>query len=170
MDITNPLNHMASLASVPAKGKFKQRRSALHIDMTPMVDLAFLLLTFFIMTTTLMKQSAMEIVQPIPDTEGRHKEIKAESVLNLVLGKNDQVYWYIGMPGSETSPTDYSSSGVRKLLTQKKAEIKNLYVFIKASDQSRYQNMVDVLDEIMITNTVNYTLLDLEPEDKALIN
>ena len=62
---------------MPAKGKLKQKRSSLHIDMTPMVDLAFLLLTFFIMTTTLMKQSAMEIKQPIPDTLGQHKEIKA---------------------------------------------------------------------------------------------
>lgn len=66
--------------------------------------------------------------------------------------------------------TDYSNSGVRKLLTQKKAAIKDLYVFIKASDQSRYQNMIDVLDEIMITNTVNYALLELEPEDKLLLH
>jgi biopolymer transport protein ExbD len=161
---------MASLVSTPAKGKLKRSSSALHIDMTPMVDLAFLLLTFFIMTTTLMKKSAMEIKQPAPDLSGRQKDVKAESVLNLVLGKNDQVYWYIGMPGSKTNITDYSSSGVRRLLTQKNAEIKNLYVFIKASDGSRYQNMVDVLDEIMITNTVNYTLLDLEPEDRELIN
>lgn len=61
---------MASLTTSPAKGNFKQKRSPLHIDMTPMVDLAFLLLTFFIMTTTLMKQSAMEIKQPIPDSQG----------------------------------------------------------------------------------------------------
>jgi biopolymer transport protein ExbD len=161
---------MASLASTPAQGKLKRHSSTLHIDMTPMVDLAFLLLTFFIMTTTLMKQSAMEIKQPIPDLSGRQKDVKAESVLNLVLGKNDHVYWYMGMPGSQTAITDYSSSGVRKLLTQKKAEIKNLYVFIKASDQSRYQNMIDVLDEVIITNIIDYTLHDLEPEDQALIN
>jgi len=79
------------------------------------------------------------------------------------------VYWYMGLPGSETNTIDFSSSGVRKLLTQKNAEIKNLYVFIKASDQSRYQNMVDALDEIMITNIVNYSLLELEPEDEELV-
>jgi biopolymer transport protein ExbD len=161
---------MASLPTSSVKSKLRQKRSTLHIDMTPMVDLAFLLLTFFIMTTTLMKQSAMEIKQPISDTQDMHTEVKAEKVLNLVLGKNDQVYWYMGLPGSEIQTTDFSSSGVRNLLTKKNSEIKNLYVFIKASDQSRYQNMIDVLDEIMITNTINYSLLDLEPEDKALIN
>lgn len=112
----------------------------------------------------------MEIQQPLPDTQGEKKDIKADRVLNLVLGKNDKVYWYIGMPGSKTSVTDYSSSGVRKLLSEKGATIKGLYVFIKASDQSRYQNMIDVLDEVMITNTVNYALLDLEPEDTKLIH
>jgi biopolymer transport protein ExbD len=161
---------MASLAASPAKGKLKQKRSTLHIDMTPMVDLAFLLLTFFIMTTTLMKQSSMEIKQPVPDSQGGHKDVKAENVLNLVLGKNDQVYWYMGLPGSELNITDYSSAGVRKLLIQKKAAIKNLYVFIKASDQSRYQNTVDILDEVMITNIVDYSLLDLDPKDKDLVS
>lgn len=161
---------MASLTTSHAKGKLKQKHSTLHIDMTPMVDLAFLLLTFFIMTTTLMKQSAMEIKQPIPDSQGRQKDVKPESVLNLVLGRNDQVYWYMGMPGSESDITDYSSSGIRKLLIQKKAAIKNLYVFIKASDQSRYQNTVDVLDEIIITDIANYSLLDLELKDKELVN
>lgn len=160
---------MASLAVAPAKNKFNRKCSSLHIDMTPMVDLAFLLLTFFIMTTTLMKRSGMEIKQPASDANDRHIDVKPEKVLNLVLGKNDQVYWYMGLPGSQTSTIDFSSSGVRKLLTQKNAEIKNLYVFIKASDQSRYQNMVDALDEIMITNIVNYSLLELEPEDEELV-
>jgi biopolymer transport protein ExbD len=131
---------MASLATSPAKGKLKKRRTTLHLDMTPMVDLAFLLLTFFIMTTTLMKQAAMEIKQPLADTTGPRQEVNAGRVLNLVLGKNDQVYWYMGAPGSEPNVTDYSSSGLRKLLIQKNATIKDLYVFIKPSDQSRYQN------------------------------
>jgi hypothetical protein len=112
---------------------------------------------------------AWRLKQPAPDTSrSAVQTCRLKSVLNLVLGKNDQVYWYIGTARQRNEhTTDYSSSGVRRLLTQKNAEIKNLYVFIKASDGSRYQNMVDALDEIMITNTVNYTLLELEPEDEG---
>lgn len=159
---------MAALDSISAKGK-KQKRSAPRIDMTPMVDLAFLLLTFFVMTTTLMKHNVMEIKQPSQDESGLATEVKAERVLNLVLAKDNKVYWYMGLPGSETKTTDFSSTGVRKVLIEKSATVKGLYVFIKASDQSRYQNMIDVLDEVMITNVSNYSLVKLEAEDKKLL-
>lgn len=160
---------MATLASAPANGKLKRTRTSIHIDMTPMVDLAFLLLTFFIMTTTLMKNYVLEIKQPAADPIGRHTEVSQEKVLNLVLADDDKIYWYMGLPGSGASVTDYSSSGIRKLLNAKKASVKGLYVFIKASDQSRYQNMVDVLDEVVIADINNYSMLALEAEDKQLI-
>lgn len=159
---------MASLEQTPASGKRKKRLSP-RIDMTPMVDLAFLLLTFFVMTTTLMKNRGLEILQPAADESGRHREIKAEQVLNIVLGLNDQVYWYMGTPGSKAEQSNFSSSGVRKLLLQKNQQIKDLYVFIKASDKSRYQNMIDMFDEIKITGVANYAMVDLAPEDAELI-
>lgn len=74
------------------------------------------------------------------------------------------------MPGNEAHRTNYSSTGVRALLMQKRKEMKGLYVFIKASDLARYQNMIDVLDEVMITNTSNYAMLDLDPKDRSLVN
>lgn len=159
---------MAALESMPAKGKTR-RRSVPRIDMTPMVDLAFLLLTFFVMTTTLMKNHEMVIKQPAQDESGAVSNVKDEQVLNLVLAANNKVYWYMGMPGSEASQTNYSSSGIRKLLTEKKNAIKGLYVFIKASDQSRYENTVDVLDEIIISNINNYSLVSLDVEDRKLV-
>lgn len=162
------LTRMAAIT--PTLSKNKRRQPTLHIDMTPMVDLAFLLLTFFIMTTTLMKQSVLQIQQPMTNNEGERTEIEATRVLNLVLGKNDQVFWYVGRPGNEPSVTDCSSSGVRKLLMQKKDGIKDLYVFIKASDASRYQNIIDVLDEVMITGIINYSLQAPDAEDQKLLN
>jgi len=159
---------MAALDQSPATGRKKRKRSAPRIDMTPMVDLAFLLLTFFVMTTTLNKGYTLEVEQPISG-EGPGKEIEAGKVLNLILGKNDQVFWYMGVPGSKAKEVDYSSAGVRKLLLQKNSEIKDLYVILKASDDSRYKNIVDMLDEISITNIPSYALLKLDPEDEKLL-
>lgn len=159
---------MASLEQIPASGKRKKRLSP-RIDMTPMVDLAFLLLTFFVMTTKLMKNHGLEIQQPMADNSGRHRDVQAEQVLNIVLGNNDRVYWYMGEPGNKAEKSDFSSSGVRKLLLQKNQQIKDLYVFIKASDKSRYQNMIDMFDEVKITGVANYALVDLAPEDVELI-
>jgi biopolymer transport protein ExbD len=158
---------MASLEQASVKGK--QMRHTPRIDMTPMVDLAFLLLTFFVMTTSLMKNYVLEIQQPLPDPNGNRQELKADQVLNVVLGKNDHVYWYMGLPGSEAKQSNFSSSGVRKLLLQKNQEVKRLHVLIKASDQSRYQNMIDMLDEVTITGIANYSLVDLDREDDRLI-
>lgn len=150
-------------------GTKKRRRSVPRIDMTPMVDLAFLLLTFFVMTITLQKNYVLELQQPAPDPTGKNLEVKAEQVLNVVLGKDNEVYWYMGKPGSEASRTDFSRTGVRNLLLRKNREIKGLFVFIKASDQSRYQNTVDMLDEITITRVANYSMVNLEAEDRKLV-
>ena len=160
---------MAALDSTSNMGTTKRKRSVPRIDMTPMVDLAFLLLTFFVMTTTLNKSYMLELQQSVPDETGKHRDIRAEQVLNIVLGKNNEVYWYMGMPGNKASRTDFSSTGVRKLLTQKNQEIKKLFVFIKASDQSRYQNTIDMLDEITITRIANFSMVDLEAEDLKLV-
>lgn len=161
---------MATLASAPASGKHKQKRSIPSIDMTPMVDLAFLLLTFFVMTTTLMKHSVIELAQPVsdPNHPEQHTPIKPEKVLNVVLAENDQVYWYMGLPGSSVTKTDFSHSGLRRILSEKQNTVPGLYVFIKAHDQSHYQNMIDLLDEIIITDTKRYSIVDLAAEDQQL--
>lgn len=158
---------MASMEQVPVKGK--RKRVMPRMDMTPMVDLAFLLLTFFVMTTTLRQNYTLILQQPLSDEAGNHRDVKAEHVLNVVLGTEGKVFWYMGMPGSEAMQTDFSGSGIRKILLQKNQEIKDLYVFIKASDQSRYQSMINMLDEVAITGIANYSLVDLEVEDQKLI-
>lgn len=161
---------MATLATASASGRHKQKRSVPSIDMTPMVDLAFLLLTFFVMTTTLMKNYALEMVQPSADFNNpeRFSPITAEKVLNVVLTENNEVYWYMGLPGSPVTKTDFSDSGLRKVLLEKNAAIPGLYVFMKAGDESRYQNMVDLLDEMMITQTPRYSIVEMAAEDYQL--
>ncbi len=161
---------MAAITATPQKGKSKTHRRPVGIDMTPMVDLAFLLLTFFVMTSTLMNPKAIEMNMPATDVTEPRPPIDHKKVLNLVLGKDNAVYWYVGMPGSEPAQTGFAHAGVRKLLLEKNREISKMYVLVKPSDESRYQNTVDVLDELAIAGITRYSLVALAAEDKAISN
>jgi biopolymer transport protein ExbD len=143
------------------------KKSATFIDMTPMVDLAFLLLTFFVLTTSLFKPHVMPIA--MPEKEGQQPLIDQDRVLNLVLGDHDKIYWYVGIPQGKAEYTNFSSMGIRKILLEKQVQIKNMYVLIKPSDQSQYKNVVDILDEMMITNIHRYAMVDMETEDRNLL-
>jgi|SRR6478609_997649 len=151
-------------------GKIRSKKSSTRIDMTPMVDLAFLLLTFFILTTTLSKPQTMEITMPEkPKPDDKPPEVNEKKVLTLVLGANDKVYWYVGITEPEAKKVDFSKDGVRKVLIEKKAEIRDLIVLIKAMDDSKYKNMVDILDEITITSIQRYAIVDITSADKEIV-
>jgi biopolymer transport protein ExbD len=142
--------------------KVKVKKSSTRIDMTPMVDLAFLLLTFFVMTTTLNKPQTMEITLPEKPKEGDEQpEINERNVLTLVLGKQDKLYWYIGITDPEVKVTDYSADGIRKVLLKNLAENPKLVVLIKAMDESKYKNMVDIMDEMNISTVPRFALVDI---------
>lgn len=143
----------------------------MHIDMTPMVDLAFLLLTFFILTSTLRNPLAIQLQVPDkPVTPVAQPEVKSERVLTLVLGENDKIYWYHGIINPKVEVTNFSPTGIRRVLLEKNAAIKKMVLLVKPSDKSRYKNMVDILDEIDITNIQHYYLVDETPEDRHLIS
>ncbi|HEY3402023.1 MAG TPA: biopolymer transporter ExbD [Ohtaekwangia sp.] len=160
---------MAAIQQPTSEGKGTSRsKTALYIDMTPMVDLAFLLLTFFVMTSVLTKPHSLGLQMPDNSEEGEPPPIPASKVLNLILAENDKIYWYRG-DGSSLETTTFSSAGIRKLLLDKKAEINKLYVLIKASDQSKYKNVIDILDELEITAITRYSLVDVDDTDRRLI-
>ncbi len=150
-------------------GKVRAKKSSTRIDMTPMVDLAFLLLTFFILTTTLNKPHTMEITLPEDEKEKDQPKVNEKHVLTLVMGEKDRIYWYMGITDPEVKVTNFSNDGLRKLLLQQKQDIPKLIVLIKALDESRYKNMVDMMDEINITSTQRFALVDVAPEDKEFI-
>ena len=151
-------------------GKVRSKKTSTRIDMTPMVDLAFLLLTFFVMTTTLNKPQTMEITMPEkPKNEDKPPVVNEKRVLTLVLGQDDKVYWYLGITDPKIEVTDFSTNGVRNILMKENAEIKDMVVLIKPSDESRYKNVVDILDEMNISNIGRYALVEITDVDKQLI-
>ena len=152
------------------EGKVRSKKTSTRIDMTPMVDLAFLLLTFFVMTTTLNKPQTMEITMPEkPKEQDNPPVVNEKRVLTLVLGDNNKVYWYLGITDPKVELSDFSNDGIRKVLLQQNAQIKEMVVLIKPSDESKYRNVVDILDEMNISNIARYALVDITPVDKELI-
>ncbi len=151
-------------------GKVRSKKTSTRIDMTPMVDLAFLLLTFFVLTSTLSKPQTMEINMPEKPKEGdKQPEVNEKKVLTLILGANDKVYWYVGITEPRAERIDFSKEGVRKILLDKKATIRDLIVLIKAMDDSKYKNMVDVLDEMTICNIQRFAIVDITSADKDIV-
>lgn len=151
-------------------GKVRAKKQSTKVDMTPMVDLAFLLLTFFILTSTFNKSKTMEVTMPDKvDKEEEQTKVNENDILNLVLAENDKIYWWIGLtPPAEV--TNYSKDGVRKIIMQHNAANKKLMVLIKPKDESRYNNMVDILDEMEITQTKRYAIVDFTPDDATIIS
>jgi biopolymer transport protein ExbD len=161
---------VSSSASGHGRGRSRTKRTSTRIDMTPMVDLAFLLLTFFMLTTRFMDPYMMKIEMPLKtDNPTEVTEISDKQVITLVLGENDNIYWYQGMNDPKVNVTDYSANGIRKILFEKNREIRNMYILIKPSEKSRYKNIVDIFDEIAITEMKRYALVKITDDDTRII-
>ena len=106
-------------------GKKKAKKHAPHIDMTPMVDLMCLLITFFMLTTAFSKPKIMEITLPDKIKDPKDKQdaprIAKSRTINIILGPENKVYWYTGMVEDPKNPpilqeTDLSATGIRQIL------------------------------------------------------
>jgi biopolymer transport protein ExbD len=156
-------------------GKKRSKKMGTHMDMTPMVDLAFLLLTFFMLTTTFSKPQTMEINMPVKeDNPEKQAPIKASNAMTIVLGEDDKVFYYFGLGDPAENPevieTDYSATGIRKVLISPRVKGNpKMVVLIKPMETSRYKNMVDILDELKITDTQKFALVDITDTDKQLV-
>ena len=144
----------------------RRGRGSIRLDMTPMVDLAFLLLTFFVLTMTLNTSKVIDL--PMPDTgPGDPPPVKAERVITLLLGADDVVYY--GNEFEKLQKTDYSISGLQQVLLQKKTQIDNAVVIVKPTSKSRYKNLIDTLDEIDITKIPHYYITKETNDEKKMI-
>jgi biopolymer transport protein ExbD len=156
------------------KGKkaHKTKKVSTRVDLTPMVDLAFLLVTFFMLTTTFSKPQTMEINMPVKDKTAKEEgqAVKESKSMTIILGGEDKIFWYMGLPENATADvTDYSDKGIRKILLEKDREVGGLIVLIKPSKNSRYKNVVDILDEMSITEVKRYAIVDITDKDLELI-
>ncbi len=160
-------------------GKVRSKKQSTRVDLTAMVDLAFLLITFFILTTTLQKPKAMDLVMPDKDEKTDNQlPVPETRTMTILLGSKNKVEWYIGMPSKPvTAPTvdGYGKNGIRKAILEKGAEIKaasggkEMIVLIKPSDKSTYENMVSIMDELNITGVQQRAIVDITPVEIELL-
>jgi len=163
-------------------GRNKQRnrkaRVSTKIDMTPMVDLAFLLITFFMLTTTFSKPSTMEVNMPDKDTSSQTMPVSEKRVITFILGKDNAVYWYRGDNKLEHivfEKVDFSATeSVRKVLFEQTNSIKastkqDAIVLIKSLDNAKYGSLVNLLDELHITNQKIYAIVDVYEVEKQVL-
>ncbi len=146
-------------------GKKKAKKFSTHIDMTPMVDLMCLLITFFMLTTAFSKPKAMEITMPEKkdDPTVKAPEIQADRTINILISGNDEIYYYFGLADPKLElpkliKTDYSKDGIRKILLQR-----NKIVF-KAVTELR--DKVIKGEEVMADSTLTRKVKELKKSDK----
>lgn len=112
------------------KGKQRAKRHSTHIDMTPMVDLACLLLTFFMLTTAFSKPKVMDIMLPKEEKDAPKQEVDDRKVLNIILDEKDRVFYYFGLANPrkpDKMPTlnesNFSKDGIRKVLLKRNLKL-----------------------------------------------
>lgn len=154
-------------------GVKKSKKQSTRVDLTPMVDLGFLLITFFIFTTTMSQPTAMQLFLP-QDTDNPEEQnkTKASGALTVLLGKNDRVYYYEG----EISPdgANFKSASfkeIREIIINKKTSTPpdDFMVIIKPNPESTYKNVVDALDEMTINDVKRYAMVDIFDIENQLI-
>ena len=146
-------------------GKVRSKKASTRVDLTAMVDLAFLLITFFMLTTTLSKPIAMDIAKPDKDVKDETRlELRASQTMTILLGKNNKVAWYMGEAG-KSAPEIQSFSQIRQTILDNKQKVKaatgkDIVMVIKPTDGASYQNFVDIMDELLITGIKTAPAID----------
>ncbi|RYY56896.1 MAG: biopolymer transporter ExbD [Chitinophagaceae bacterium] len=177
-------------------GVKKAKKLSTRVDMTPMVDLGFLLITFFIFTATLSTPSTMDLNVP-KDTDKDEEQTKAKQsgALTIMLGKNNNVYYYEGELSAEGFKQT-TFKGIRDIIIKKKRSVIAAYtgsaaceekarakkldvrsecadedfvVVIKPMPDATYKNTVDILDEMTINQVKRFAMVKIADSEKELI-
>lgn len=151
-------------------GVKKGKKLSTRVDLTPMVDLGFLLITFFIFTTTVSQPTSMNLNMP-KDTKdpNLNTKVKESGSLTLMLGKGNVIYYYYGNDPATMQTTGYKD--VRKIILEKKrtTPAEDLFIIIKPDKDATYKNAVDILDEMDINDIGRYAMVDPTPDEYSKI-
>lgn len=160
-------------------GKVRSKKQPPHVDLTPMVDLAFLLITFFMLVTTFNKPNVLDLGLPAkPDKDQKAPEnidIKLENSISIIIGKDNRLFWHQkdkdGLNEATLNETSFDKDGIRQVIKQAKAKAINPDIFtviIKPVSDATYVNFVDIVDELEITNNERYGITKAKSWEMAV--
>jgi len=159
-------------------GKVRSQKQPPHVDLTPMVDLAFLLITFFMLVTTFNKPNVMDLglpAKPKDNVKPPDTEIDLTNSISLIIGKDNRIFYHqltAGDLNEQTlQETSFDREGITKVIEQAKARAKDqskFTVIIKPTDDAVYKNFVDILDEMAITKNEIYGITDVKSWEQAV--
>jgi biopolymer transport protein ExbD len=166
-------------------GVKKGKKLSTRVDLTPMVDLGFLLITFFIFTTTMSQPTALKLFLPDDKvTEEDQNKAKESGVLTILMGADNHIYYYEGQLKSDgsnfLSASFNGENSIRDVILKKKADVrsrsrdaenpyKDFVVVIKPSVDCNYKNVIDILDEMAINVVKKYALVDISDGEAQLV-
>lgn len=168
------------MAEIQVLEKGKRRKAAPpRIDLTPMVDLAFILITFFIYATTLREEKALIVNKP---TQGEPSTSYIDtSTITIMPTAGDKYAYYHGTLDNPDKVTLADAKQLRGIILNKQHDLKGLpasysvqarklHVIIKPDKNSKYENLVSVLDEMLINKVPYYTIVDITQQEEEIVN
>jgi len=155
------------------QGSKRAKKQSTRVDLTPMVDLGFLLITFFIFTTTMSQPTSMQLNLPKDsDKPEDQTKTKESGALTIMLGKDNNVFYYEGQ--LDPAGVNFKSSNfkdIRDVIINKKRNTnsKDFFVIVKPNEESTYRNVVDILDELSINVVTRYAMVDISDGENLLV-
>ena len=151
-------------------GVKKAKKLSTVVDMTPMVDLGFLLITFFIFTSTMAQPTAMNLFMPkdVDKPEDQNK-VKESGAFTIMLGKQDVVYYYEGLDPTKLQTATFKTIRDEIIRKRQSTNPEDLVVIIKPTEHATYKNTVDMLDEMTINEIKRYAMVDISKVENELI-
>jgi biopolymer transport protein ExbD len=150
--------------STAKPGGPNRKNLSTRVDLTPMVDLGFLLITFFVFTTSMSKPTTIKLSMPKDSPDSTN--VMQAKIMSIILSDHDQLWYYLGTDQSSMKKTDYAK-GIRRAINQQRMRVrerfgdpKDLLVVIKPANGASYQNVVNMLDEMLINQVSRYMIVD----------
>lgn len=166
---------MAEILNAGSGGN-RRLASRLRIDLTPMVDLGFLLITFFVYTASLAEDKALKLFMP---ADGPASSLPRSAAVSVLMDENDKLYYYEGdwqqaLEENRVIATNYSQvNGVGQLIRKKQAAMgprrQEMMLLIKPGDGASYTNIINMLDEATINGITKYAIVDAGTEERVFL-